>query len=104
MQVATVGNVDQFGVQRVQRGSQPIDHVPAGAQGAIRLMPELDAGEAQDRRSGASFLLANAGGLLRRTSVTALLARGEEDRLDAVSFRHVFAQSASTPDGLVVRM
>jgi hypothetical protein len=67
-------------------------------------MPELHVGEAQDRRSGASFLLANAGGLARRTPVTALLARGEEDRLDAVSFRHVFAQCAPTPDGLVVRM
>ncbi len=53
MQVATVGNVDQFGVPRVQLRLRPVDHAPAGAPSAVRLTPELDPGEGQDGRSGA---------------------------------------------------
>ncbi len=41
---------------------------------------------------------------MRRSPVTALLARRKKDCLDAVSIGDVRTQVAPTPDGLVVRM
>ena len=104
VKVAIVGNVDQLRMPRVQPGSQPLDDWATGPKRAIRLTPEFDAGETQDRGSGAGFPLAYTGGLVQRTPTTASLARGEEDNLHTVAFGDVFAQCATTSERFVIRV
>ncbi len=102
VKIEIIGNVDQRRMPLVQNGSQPLDDCATGAQRAIRLAPELHAGDAQDLARGSGFLLAYSGGLVRGTSATALLARGEEDNPHAVALGDVLAQCATTAERFVI--